>query len=109
MRQFFTVVFGTVVGIFAFFFVLIVLFMIIGGIGGAMSSMKAKDIVLSSLCRQWRSFLHRGDNLNNLDVELWKQNLSRQNCIAFASHNALVTNGTNKGVFSYIQRHTPDV
>jgi len=49
MRQFFTVVFGTVVGIFAFFFVLIALFMIIGGIGGAMSSMKAKDSYVLSL------------------------------------------------------------
>lgn len=49
MRQFFTVVFGTVVGIFAFFFVLIALFMIIGVIGGAMSSMKAKDSYVLSL------------------------------------------------------------
>ena len=49
MRQFFTVVFGTVVGIFAFFFVLIALFMIIGGIGGALSSMKAKDSYVLSL------------------------------------------------------------
>ncbi|MEP3891150.1 MAG: signal peptide peptidase SppA [Hellea sp.] len=49
MRQFFTVVFGTVVGIFAFFFVVIVLFMIIGVIGGAMSSMKAKDSYVLSL------------------------------------------------------------
>jgi len=49
MRQFFTVVFGTVVGIFAFFFVLIALFMVIGGIGGAMSSMKAKDSYVLSL------------------------------------------------------------
>ena len=49
MRQFFTVVFGTVVGIFAFFFVLIALFMIIGGIGGAMSSMKAKDSYVLTL------------------------------------------------------------
>ena len=49
MRQFFTVVFGTVVGIFAFFFVVIILFMIIGGIGGAMSSMKAKDSYVLSL------------------------------------------------------------
>ncbi|MDA8708317.1 signal peptide peptidase SppA [Hellea sp.] len=49
MRQFFTVVFGTVVGIFAFFFVLIALFMIIGSIGGAMSSMKAKDSYVLSL------------------------------------------------------------
>lgn len=49
MRQFFTVVFGTVVGIFAFFFVLVALFMIIGGIGGAMSSMKAKDSYVLSL------------------------------------------------------------
>ncbi len=49
MRQFFTVVFGTVVGIFAFFFVLIALFMIIGGISGALSSMKAKDNYVLSL------------------------------------------------------------
>lgn len=49
MRQFFTVVFGTVVGIFAFFFVLIALFMIIGSIGGAMSSMKAKDSYVLTL------------------------------------------------------------
>ena len=49
MRQFFTVVFGTVVGIFAFFFVLIALFMIIGAVGGAMSSMKAKDSYVLSL------------------------------------------------------------
>jgi len=49
MRQFFTVVFGTVIGIFAFFFVLIALFMIIGGIGGAMSSMKAKDSYVLTL------------------------------------------------------------
>ena len=49
MRQFFTVVFGTVVGIFAFFFVLIALFMIIGGISGALSSMKAKDSYVLSL------------------------------------------------------------
>ena len=49
MRQFFTVVFGTVVGIFAFFFVLIALFMIIGGIGGAISSMKSKDSYVLSL------------------------------------------------------------
>ena len=49
MRQFFTVVFGTVVGIFAFFFVLIALFMIIGGIGGALSSMKAKESYVLSL------------------------------------------------------------
>ncbi|WP_026941665.1 signal peptide peptidase SppA [Hellea balneolensis] len=49
MRQFFTVVFGTVVGIFAFFFVLIALFMVIGGIGGAMSSMKTKDSFVLSL------------------------------------------------------------
>jgi len=49
MRQFFTVVFGTVVGIFAFFFVLVALFMVIGGIGGAMSSMKAKDSYVLSL------------------------------------------------------------
>jgi len=49
MRQFFTIVFGTVVGIFAFFFVLIALFMIIGGIGGALSSMKAKDSYVLSL------------------------------------------------------------
>jgi len=53
MRQFFTVVFGTVVGIFAFFFVLIALFMIIGAIGGALSSMKAKDnFVLTMDLRQ---------------------------------------------------------
>ena len=49
MRQFFTVVFGTVVGIFAFFFVLIALFMVIGGISGAMSSMKAKDSYVLTL------------------------------------------------------------
>ena len=49
MRQFFTVVFGTVVGIFAFFFVIIALFMIIGGIGSALSSMKAKDSYVLSL------------------------------------------------------------
>jgi protease-4 len=49
MRQFFTVVFGTVVGIFAFFFVLIALFMVIGGIGGALSSMKAKDSYVLTL------------------------------------------------------------
>jgi protease-4 len=49
MRQFFTVVFGTVVGIFAFFFVLIGLFMLIGAIAGGLSSMKADDSFVLSL------------------------------------------------------------
>ena len=53
MRQFFTVVFGTVVGIFAFFFVLIGIFMLIGAIAGGLSSMKADDsFVLSIDLRQ---------------------------------------------------------
>lgn len=49
MRQFFTVVFGTVVGIFTFFFVLMALFMVIGGISGAISSMKTKDSFILTL------------------------------------------------------------
>jgi len=49
MRHFFITVFGTIVGIFAFFLVLILLFVVIGTIGGTISSMKAKDNYVLSL------------------------------------------------------------
>ena len=49
MRHFFLTVLGTIVGIFAFFFVLFIFLVILGAIGGATASMKAKDSYVLSL------------------------------------------------------------
>ena len=49
MRHFFLTVLGTIVGIFAFFFVLFIFIVILGAIGGATASMKAKDSYVLSL------------------------------------------------------------
>ena len=49
MRHFFLTVLGTIVGIFAFFFILFIFLVILGAIGGATASMKAKDSYVLSL------------------------------------------------------------
>jgi len=49
MRHFFITVLGTIVGIFAFFFVLLIFLMILGAIGGVVAGSKSKESFVLSL------------------------------------------------------------